>query len=614
MDQGHRFVWLAERPLGSDRTRRPMMGGKRPRLFFSEETWLQDRLRSHMPVEEGRPKYHGCDAGECSIVGLLRLQVLSAWHGDSTHWTEEANALREYLEDPTDCYVVRVIEAFSFASPLSRDRMRSVKNENAKLRCAPEGGIVHACNLDAATLSLHNGNLTTDQTDRLPVTVAEVCHRWDLPLDELAKLRTHVQPKPIAQLVLEGRWHDLVWLARWRSPFPAQPENLDLDELRQASYEAIDLANTSAFSEIRALLRDLQRWLPKILQATEAGEVERERQRLDAHCTFLAQLERHFKPSRRHAGKKNESLVSAHLLASTLCNMRDVAQASKHGADLLFGGSFAEATAWRANEVISPEYLRSRLVCFDMATVLAERKEVYSAAHGGCVRWAWGDSSPYGGFDWYQHKEQWCRDANLLSLVNAVDSLILANKSQTPLNQQDTDKAHAVIEGSLHVRMGQPMAKGEGASSAEHLAACMAQGVYLVSETPEDFDRILDEHVSYTGDLGADVALRSFQVESPQDVLPSWLRHRAVPLVADVEVANDVPMGAALVAEVDENQDPFVEVRMQDGAVPRESPKLRALLQNAMDISGQLHILSNLPKDIEKRCAAGQLILRCSRL
>ena len=55
--------------------------------------------------------------------------------------------------------------------------------------------------------------------------------------------------------------------------------------------------------------------------------------------------------------------------------MSHVASASQHGADLLFGGSFAEAVAWRAKEVAGKEYLRQRLLCFDMANVLAERQD-----------------------------------------------------------------------------------------------------------------------------------------------------------------------------------------------------------------------------------------------
>ena len=302
----------------------------------------------------------------------------SDWKGPTTFWSEEAQFLREYLERPQDCYVVHVTEAFRFTLPLSRDHMLTVANPNAKLKWAADGGIAHCTDLNAQALSLHSGSLAGDRLVPACCNVEEACRRWDLPLHELANLRTNVQPEPIAQLVLEGRWGDLVWRASWKSPFATPPAHLDLPALRRRNQcQPADPRSGAAcgYAEVHALLRDLQRWSPTILQATEMVHVEAEADRVQRHCATLSQLDRLLGPPQKTGPPTDASLVSAHLLATQLCNMSHVASASQHGADLLFGGSFAEAAAWRAKEMAGKEYLRQRLLCFDMANVLAERQD-----------------------------------------------------------------------------------------------------------------------------------------------------------------------------------------------------------------------------------------------
>ena len=187
----------------------------------------------------------------------------SDWKGPTTFWSEEAQFLREYLERPQDCYVVHVTEAFRFTLPLSRDHMLTVANPNAKLKWAADGGIAHCTDLNAQALSLHSGSLAGDRLVPACCNVEEACRRWDLPLHELANLRTNVQPEPIAQLVLEGRWGDLVWRASWKSPFATPLAHLDLPALRRRNQcQPADPRSGAAcgYAEVHALLRDLQRW------------------------------------------------------------------------------------------------------------------------------------------------------------------------------------------------------------------------------------------------------------------------------------------------------------------------------------------------------------------
>ena len=260
-----RFVWLAQRPYGTDRGRRRGGERQRPRLALPDAPALQDRLPAAFRSARCRATYASCTAGNCQLVGLLRLEVPcdSVWKGPTTFWSEEAQFLREYLERPQDCYVVHVTEAFRFTLPLSRDHMLTVANANAKLKWAADGGIAHCTDLNAQALSLHSGSLAGDRLVPACCNVEEACRRWDLPLHELANLRTNVQPEPIAQLVLEGRWGDLVWRASWKSPFATPLAHLDLPALRRRNQcQPADPRSGAAcgYAEVHALLRDLQRW------------------------------------------------------------------------------------------------------------------------------------------------------------------------------------------------------------------------------------------------------------------------------------------------------------------------------------------------------------------
>eukprot|EP00975_Prorocentrum_lima_P005475 1183096-Prorocentrum_lima.AAC.1 len=92
---------------------------------------------------------------------------------------------------------------------------------------------------------------------------------------------------------------------------------------------------------------------------------------------------------------------------------------------------------------------------------------------GGIVRWAWGDSSPQVGKDWFQCKELYVHKKNLLLVAKAMDQLTRARWGH-PLADDELREHQAVIDEHVHLHAKVPMAKGEGHSSVEHIAACLS--------------------------------------------------------------------------------------------------------------------------------------------
>ena len=140
-----------------------------------------------------------------------------------------------------------------------------------------------------------------------------------------------------------------------------------------------------------------------------------------------------------------------------------------------------------------------------------------------------------------------------------------------------------MIERGIHIAMNLPMAKGMGCGSVEHIASCFSQSQYLSCDSFDSFSLALDEHISFTSDLGTDLGLRSLQLVCPSEVLPAWLR--PLPRVR-LEVDGAVADGDLMCD--------------QEASSPST---LRCLLRNAMDVSGGMHITSNLGNDLSEHLA-----------
>ena len=202
----------------------------------------------------------------------------------------------------------------------------------------------------------------------------------------------------------------------------------------------------------------------------------------------------------------------------------------------------------------------------------------FASEPGGYSRWALGDSSPQAGRDWFQCKETIVKNSDLLKVAHAIDTLTSDYEAAAAGDRfavADMRPHNNTLATCIKQHMKAPMAKGQGCSSVEHLASCFVQSCYLEVDNLDELHRVLREYVSFTSDLGTDSGIRSFRVSSAEDVLPEWLQCPKVELEPDLTVQAQLP--------------------------PPPPPALEPVLPTAIDVQGALHILSNLPKDIENK-------------
>ena len=121
-----------------------------------------------------------------------------------------------------------------------------------------------------------------------------------------------------------------------------------------------------------------------------------------------------------------------------------------------FVASFADIPV---KSLPSKSFMRRRQVSFDGAFMLWKRTVDASAP---VVRWVWMDSSPQAGRDWLQVKELYAREADLVQLYHAVETLALAYSESHDLTMDDEKDATQTIEASLHIHMRIPVAKASG--------------------------------------------------------------------------------------------------------------------------------------------------------
>ena len=408
--------------------------------------------------------------------------------------------------------------------------------------------------------------------------------------------------RTILNCLHQGNWRCLVWLARWKidppifDEYPPPAWGRAKCMKHDTTPQCIEITDVN----VADLMCNLRRWKPAILAAAgdspehKAGEL----MHINSHLEWLQVLHdqlsepKHFSGAHMHgnahdgeaAGRDvdkawNASMVAAHTMASHLSSLNRIGAIAASGVELLFPGMFTQAAQRRAGWHTSSSYLKKRRVVFDAALLVLQRQQT---AETQLTRWAWADSSPQAGRDWFMVKEQSARDEDLPALAAAVDSLIYARGQSLLPHDPSLRQYHDTIQDCLHIAMKLPTAKGEGTSGLEHLAACYAHCNLMEAGDLKALAKCFDEHVSFTSDMGTDSGIRGFQIKNVRDILPSWL---AAGAEVTARLGLDIDAGGGGHAGND------------DAA----GTSLRPLLDFAIEVPGALHILSNLPKDLDLR-------------
>ena len=282
---------------------------------------------------------------------------------------------------------------------------------------------------------------------------------------------------------------------------------------------------------------------------------------------------------------EQDAMDNCRFVTQQMCNSiaknAKMSESVMHGmSHVLFDGMMGQAVVSNIKNLKSGTTICKSKLFFDAAYVRACAKESFAVV-GGHVRWAWGDSSPQAGRDWFLSKELVAAVSKLLDLSAAMDSLVRSIRFGDQLSDDERHQCDMTLKNHLRIHMRTPQAKGEGHTGVEHLSSCFIFGCYLENLKLETgLEARLDEYASFTSDQGHESGIRSFRVSDLKSLLPPWLKD---PRVESLELD---------VHDVDAHD--------QGNAVP-PAPRERAVLENGLEIAGALHILSNLPKDLSSR-------------
>jgi hypothetical protein len=215
-------------------------------------------------------------------------------------------------------------------------------------------------------------------------------------------------------------------------------------------------------------------------------------------------------------------------------------------------------------------------------------------------RFGWADSSPQHQRDWLLCSHDWIYEHDVEAAAAAVDALVAERREEESrraaaegsdeeddddvyegdVHQQHQDrwqKLNQVLWDSLHRHDHPPAALGQCATSIAHKVAalCLMWGL----EVPIAFFTVfLHSFCAFTTDMGTELGVSEFQLESAQALMPFWMR--PVVVVSDVDV--------------DDQRLP------SDTVTPAASS---ALLPNSLTIPGMLHVCWNMCAEVNNALA-----------
>lgn len=398
------------------------------RLHPQQNTpWLHGRLESVglPPTSLKRDRTRGVSSG-FQVLGLAH--VIPGGIYSSLTSTPELQWLHKLFRLPLDAYIVNVVSARFLREDdiFDLELYFTSRGKTKQLR--------QTFSLCTAVLNNHvlcGRPLYRD--NQVPATFAQLLAEWGVPADEPALCCLY--PRPIADLIVHGRWQSMMWLGRWHVPwcgwrdlFGNWPPGdwVSATKNCHTSDRQADLTPDA----LRSLANSWREWAPALLgTCTSHASRQAVEQRLREHLNLL-DLWSNAMGLEGPQSKTNKRLM--HSSAKVLSTLQ-VVFASKHGASgyirtimLALQAIFTPATAKALVEQIhAGHYLphRNSVVSYrlalDIAHILLSQREL--AKEASCLRFMWLDSSPQFGRNWL-----WIRQMSIPGdlVVHTFDSVL----------------------------------------------------------------------------------------------------------------------------------------------------------------------------------------------
>ena len=587
--------------------------GDRYRLKLPQNDWLQ-RLLQHEQIEVSWADPKPEPSHKFYLVGLMQVDFsqIQAWKGPLTAWSREGATLHDYYHCPVDSFIVQASSIFCLDESLpvyhkmdARARESTVKGSDGIFLPVGVSSTVNGSRL-GSLLQPHGASSQPPRKCQL----RDVLQSWGIPVAELGEIAAHMVPQPISELMLKGKWRDLLCLSRWawfKSPQPRSGfgEEFSLPEALKAvigHHEQLEEPEPLELQHLETMLQHLRRWSPAILAQCDSEEdAAGEQLLLESFADWLRQLKLYFSPHfatsltelrsqiqvrRRenvhgHQRYSDNQLVGMVLFGWHLRDNVGVKEALPSALQAMFPGFFAKTTTALGAQVFSQSksLLRSAQLSLDIALMVLRRQRFESQQ--SVERYGWADSSPVAQADWIVCKHQTVPTRSCIELFQAYCELrtLEVDSEELTEKQRRVELTQALLDG-IAVQVQPPQTMALGLTGIESKLSALAFSFFLEVGSLKGLQKCLETFVSFTTDMGTEFGAASFMIKDLRKLLPDWL---AQPLL-QMDIATD--------------NDEYVAF---DAPVP--------FMPRALVIPGALHICSNLCKDVSKKLEQWQHFL-----
>ena len=263
----------------------------------------------------------------------------------------------------------------------------------------------------------------------------------------------------IGEMVLRGKWHHCVSLARWpvlpRHPTCFTTASLPSEWCSEHAGQQLPRLCPALLPLSRAneLSTALRKWQHLIVDGNVDDELQ-DGDRMQLR-TFVTDLEKHkmamnpaaYEPERQRIKLPAARLVSQILASLDLRNRGRLRQVALRCIQATLPGTFVEVCKpWIEQLSVSRGSLERGRLLLDLAMMRLTAKRM--ASIGAVLRYGWGDSTVKAGRDWYNTKSRYVPRDAILQLSRASKFLSM-HPPQQDARAGDDDGAGALAEGFM---------------------------------------------------------------------------------------------------------------------------------------------------------------------
>ena len=588
--------------LQHHQTRITGKGGKRLRCEFPGRPWFVSLVAKHSLQEwlrKGRDSRHATP--KFMLMGLMRCVAGIAADDFISPYAarDELDMWRHFWAGMGNLFTVLIEECFIFASPQAvhtyLETHGSAANQSRPLvgKAYPLSPFLMQASQAQQVLALQGDLWQFGKGHLHACTAAEACSRWGLDLTATTLAVPVVEP--ISSLIAQGVWQSIGLLGHWGLSHELfEDDSFPPDTLKELRFQEDDIHWSAAMSsgKLSSLEQRVRSWAPLVLQGTQ-DEDEKATARLELADTlqWVQSLQASLQSQARPHEYPSHILIASVFLTFLLGSRKHVAEAVPLALKVALPGLDLEELV-RHLQIPRTTTVARAATYLDFAFVLYMRDKMKQCPP---VLYAWADSSPQSGREWFMSMRAECSRDSLLEIFRAVNSLIRGRsdlQDHAEAEEVDLDelvRCNELMQRSLAHHKQLPVAMGSGRTKLEDKTACLLHTLGLESESRTALFSHLQNVVSWTSDMGTEVQLPQFQALDLQGLLPGWL-HGEVLASSDVEQLGSDAEGP--------DRQPDVPVPAAPSAEPEQ---LQALMPNCLIIPGCLHIFHNLSADVHHK-------------